>query len=322
MVHIGYTLSSEEFSANELIEQAVKAEELGFAFASISDHFHPWMDSQGHSPFVWSTLGGIAARTSHIPIMTGVTALSHRYHPTLLAQAVATVADMMPGRFHFGVGTGEALNEHVTGEVWPPFSVRKELLLESLEMIRALWEGTYTTIQGKYFEIHNAKLYTLPDELPPILLAASGENSAQLAAEISDGLVSTSPDKQVVEAFRKAGGADKPIYGQVHVCYGEDEEQAKQTALDVWGYTVLGGQASQELSIPKHYQEAIKPFATPDMVAESVVCGPDLERIHTEIQTYIDAGFTHVYLHQVGPDQRSFFDVAKREILPKYAENL
>lgn len=319
MVHIGYTLSSEEHRANDLIEQAVQAEELGFAFASISDHFHPWMDSQGHSPFVWSVLGGIAARTSKIPMMTGVTPLSLHYHPTILAQAVATVADMMPGRFSFGVGTGEALNEHIMGDTWPPVSIRQEMMEESLEIIRELWEGNYTTIEGAYYTVHNARLYTLPEKLPEIIMSATGPESGSIAGEMADALVSTSPNKEVVDAFHAAGGMDKPTYGQIHVCYDEDEEQAKQTALDIWGYTVLGGQASQELSLPKHYQEAIEPFATPDLVAESVVCGPDVDKIHEKIQTYVDAGFTHVYLHQVGPDQQGFFDMAKRDILPKYA---
>lgn len=319
MVQIGYTLSSEEFTALELVENAIKAEELGFAFASISDHFHPWMDSQGHSPFVWSVLGGIAARTSTIPVMTGVTPLSHHYHPTIVAQAVATVADMMPGRFSFGIGTGEALNEHITGETWPPVSIRQEMMVESLEIIRELWEGNYTTVEGAYYTVHNAKLYTLPRQLPPVIMSATGPESATIAGEIADALVSTAPNKEAVQAFQAAGGKGKPVYGQIHICYDEDEEKAKQVALDKWGYTVLGGQASQELSIPKHYQEAIESFATPDLVAESVVCGPDVERIHKEIQTYVDAGFTHVYLHQVGPNQQGFFEMATRDILPKYA---
>ena len=319
MVQIGYTLSSEEHRANDLIDDAVKAEETGFAFASISDHFHPWMDSQGHSPFVWSVLGGIAARTSKIPIMTGVTPLSLHYHPTIIAQAVATVADMMPGRFSFGVGTGEALNEHITGDTWPPVSIRQEMLEESLEIIRELWEGNYTTVEGAYYSVHNAKLYTLPEQLPKVIVSATGPESATIAAEIGDALVSTSPNKEVVDAFHAAGGTDKPVYGQIHLCYDEDEEKARQTAFELWGHSLLGGQASQELSIPKHYQEAIQSFATPDLVAESISCGPDVSKIHQEIQTYIDAGFTHVYLHQIGENQQAFFDIAKSEILPKYA---
>lgn len=318
MVQLGYTLSSEEFRPNDLVHLAVQAEELGFDFASISDHYHPWMDSQGHSPFVWSTLGGIAARTSRIPVMTGVTALSIRYHPTILAQAVATVADMMPGRFRFGIGTGEALNEHVTGEVWPPVSIRQEMMIESLEIMRELWQGGYTTVQGNYYEVHNARLYTLPDELPPIIVGASGPESAEIAAEIGDALVSTSPDKEVADAFDAAGGSGKPKYGQITVCYGADEEQAAQTAMDIWGYTILGGQASQELALPKHYQEAIQSVITPEVIKESVVCGPDPAKYHEKVQAYIDAGYTHLYFHQVGQDQKSFFEFAKKELLPKY----
>ncbi len=319
MVQIGYTLSSEEFNGTELIDHAVKAEETGFDFASISDHFHPWMDSQGHSPFVWSVLGGIATRTSKIPIMTGVTPLSHHYHPTIMAQAAATVADMMPGRFSFGIGTGEALNEHITGKVWPPVSVRQAMMKESLEIIRELWEGNYTTVEGEYYTVHNAKLYTLPKELPPVIISATGPESATIAGKIGDAIVSTAPNKEAVDAFRAAGGEGKPAYGQIHLCYGEDEQQAKETALQYWGHSILGGQTSQELSLPKHYQEAIKSFATPDLVAEKITCGPDVDKIHQQIQTYIDAGFTHIYLHQIGPDQENFLDMAKQEILPKYA---
>jgi coenzyme F420-dependent glucose-6-phosphate dehydrogenase len=319
MVQIGYTLSSEEFGPNELVEQAVKAEELGFQFASISDHFHPWMDSQGHSPFVWTTLGGIAARTSTIPIMTGVTALSWRYHPTILAQAVATVADMMPGRFRFGIGTGEALNEHVVGAPWPPVSIRQDMMIESLEIMRSLWEGNYTTVQGQFYEVHNAKLYTLPEQLPPIIIGANGAESAEIAAEYGDALVSTSPDKETVDAFDGAGGKGKPKYGQITVQYSDDEEKSAQTAIEYWGYTVLGGQASQELALPKHYQEAIEGLATPEVIKKSVVCGPDPQKYHDKVQEYVDAGFTHVYFHQVGPDQEGFFDFAKKELLPKYA---
>lgn len=318
MVQIGYTLSSEEFGPRDLVDLAIRAEELGFDFASISDHYHPWLDAQGHSPFVWSTLGGIASRTSTLPVITGVTALSLRYHPALLAQAVATVADMMPGRFSFGIGTGEALNEHIVGGNWPPVSIRQDMMEESLEMMRELWKGGYTTIQGSYYDVHNARLYTLPEEPPPVLVAASGVDSATLAAEIGDGLISTAPDKEVVDAFRKTAGDDKPIYGQVTVSYDKDETAAKETALRFWGQTVLGGQASQELPLPKHYQEAIEPFVTADMIAESVVCGANTEKYHEKIQEYIDAGFSHIYIHQVGLDQKGFFGFAEREILPTY----
>lgn len=320
MVHLGYTLSSEEFRPNQLVENAVKAEEAGFEFTSISDHFHPWLDSQGHSPLVWTVLGGIAARTSKIDVITGVTPLSIHYHPTLLAQAVATVADMMPGRFSFGVGSGEALNEHITGEVWPPVSIRHEMMEESLEIIRELWQGGYTTVEGPYYTVHNARIYTLPEQLPPVIVSATGPEAAEIAGRIGDALISTGPDKETVDAFRNAGGEGKPVYGQITLCYDEDEEKAKQTALDIWGQTLLGGQISQELSLPKHFQEGIEHFATPELIAEAVTCGPDPAKHHAKIQEYIDAGFTHIYFHQIGQDQEAFFDFAKKEILPKYGQ--
>src|SRR5699024_8270482 len=196
--------------------------------------------------------------------------------------AVATVDDMMAGRCSFGIGTGEALNEHITGEVWPPVSIRQKMLKESLQIIRDLWEGTYTTVEGEYYTVHNAKIYTLPEQLPPVIISAAGAETATLAGEIGDALVSTAPNKEAVDAFNAAGGEGKPTYGQIHLCYDTDEEQAKQTALKYWGHSILGGQTSQELSLPKHYQEAIKSFATADMVAESMVCGSDVDKIHQE----------------------------------------
>lgn len=318
MVQIGYTISSEEFRPNELVEQAVKAEQTGFTYAGISDHYHPWMDAQGHSPFVWSTLGGIAVKTSQLKVMTGVTAPIIRIHPTIIAQAAASVADMMPGRFLFGVGTGEHLNEHITGEQWPPISIRQEMLAEAVEIIRELWQGGYKTIQGDYYDVQNARLYTLPDELPPIYVAASGPESGSLAATIGDGLISTSPDQETVQAFDGSGGTNKPKYGQLTVCWAKDEDEAVETATTNWGYTILGSQMSQELALPKYYQEAVEKLATPELIKESIVCGPDPEKFHARIKEYTDAGFDHVYLHQVGPDQDGFLDFAKKELLPKY----
>jgi len=318
MVQIGYALSSEEFRPNELVENAVKAEQAGFSYGLISDHFHPWMDSQGHSPFVWSVIGGIAQRTSQFQLGTGVTALNIRYHPALIAQAAATLADMMPGRFFLGVGTGEYLNEHITGEHWPPISVRQEMMAESIEIIRELWQGGYTTIHGAFYTVENARLYTLPETLPPIMVAASGTESAELAGEIGDGLVSTSPEKESVQAFDEGGGSGKPKYGQMTVCWGTDEEQATQTALKYWGYTGLPGQLSQELALPQYFQEAAQ-LVTPETLKKSVVTGPDAAMYHEMIKQYTDAGFTHVYIHQIGPDQDGFFEFAKKEILPKYA---
>jgi G6PDH family F420-dependent oxidoreductase len=250
-------------------------------------------------------------------IGTGVTCPIIRYHPAILAQAVATVADLLPGRFYFGVGTGEYLNEHITGEHWPPISTRQDMLAEAIDLIRDLWEGDYTTRYGEYYTVENARIYTLPETLPPIYVAASGPESAQLAASIGDGLISTSPDKKSLDAYTESGG-QAPIIGQVTVCWGTDEQAQIELAKEIWGYTVLPGQLSQELALPAYFEQGMK-LATNELVAQAVVCGPDPEKYHQKIQTFIDAGFTHVYLHQVGPDQKGFIDFAKKEILPKYA---
>lgn len=318
MIQLGYTLSSEEFRPQELVAQARRAEEAGFSFALISDHFHPWMDIQGQSPFVWSTLGGIAQVTEHIEIGTGVTAPIIRIHPAIVAQAAATVADMLPGRFFLGVGTGEYLNEHITGEHWPPVSRRQAMLAEAVDIIRSLWAGDYTTRYGEFFTVENARLYTVPETLPPIHVAASGPESATLAGTIGDGLISTSPDAETVKAFAANGGDGKPRYGQMQVCWAEDEREAMQTARDRWGYTALPGQMSQELALPAYY-DAATDLVTPEIVAKKVVCGPDVEKYLAQIQQYVDAGFTHVYLHQIGPDQEGYIRFAEKELLPRLA---
>jgi len=317
VVELGYTLSSEEFAPNDLVAQARRAEEAGFAFALISDHFHPWMDSQGHSPFVWTTLGGVANVTERMQIGTGVTAPIIRYHPAIIAQAAATVAAMMPGRFFLGVGTGEYLNEHITGEHWPPISRRQDMLVEAVGIIRDLWAGGYTTRYGDFYTVENARLYTLPEALPPIHVAASGTESAAMAGKLGDGLISTSPDGETVTTFSASGGEGKPRYGQMTICWAEDEQEAMQTAYKYWGYTVLPGQMSQELALPAYYDAGAE-LVTPEDVAKKVVCGNDVERYLKQIQQYVDAGFTHVYLHQVGPDQEGYIRFAERELLPRF----
>jgi coenzyme F420-dependent glucose-6-phosphate dehydrogenase len=231
VIKLGYTLSSEEFDAPSLVAQAERAEQVGFAFASVSDHFHPWVDEQGESPFVWGTLGAISQRTERIELMTGVTCPTTRIHPAIVAQAAATAASLFPGRFSLGVGTGENLNEHILGDRWPGVVERQGRLEEAIEVIRELWEGKLTSHRGQHFTVENARLYSLPDELPPLLVAVAGESSVELAARFGDGLVGTAPVAESVEQFRSEGGADKPTYGQLHVCWAEDEEAAKKLAL-------------------------------------------------------------------------------------------
>ncbi|HVL81408.1 MAG TPA: TIGR03557 family F420-dependent LLM class oxidoreductase [Actinomycetota bacterium] len=317
MTAIGYALSSEEHAPNDLVRYAAAAEEAGFGYALISDHFHPWVDKQGHSPFVWSVIGGIAQATDRLRLGTGVTCPMIRIHPAICAQAAATAAAMMPGRFFFGVGTGENLNEHILGDRWPPIDVRLEMLEEAVEVIRLLWQGGTQSHRGRYYTVENARIYTLPDELPPIVVAASGSKAAELAGRVGDGLVCTSPDAETVEAFQKAGGSG-PRYAQVTVCWAADERDAVRTAHEWWPNAATKGQLSQELARPAHFEQVAQ-MISPEDVAEEVACGPDPKRHLEMIQEYVDAGFDHVYVHQVGPDQEGFLRFYQQEILPRFS---
>jgi coenzyme F420-dependent glucose-6-phosphate dehydrogenase len=316
-VQIGYAISSEEHLPNDIVRHAQMAEEAGFTYALISDHFHPWVDAQGHSPFVWSVIGGIATATERLRLGTGVTCPTIRIHPAIIAQAAATSAAMMPGRFFLGVGTGEALNEHITGERWPETEVRQEMLEEAVEVMRLLWQGGDQSYHGMYYTVENARLYTLPEETVPVIVAASGPSSAELAGRIGDGFVTTSADQQVVQAYEAAGGTG-PRYGQMTVCWNEDEAKALQTAHEIWPNAGLPGELGQELPTPAHFEQAVQ-LVTPEKIGESVVVGPDASKYLAKIDEYVQAGIDHVYIHQVGPDQEGFIRFAEREILPQYA---
>jgi coenzyme F420-dependent glucose-6-phosphate dehydrogenase len=311
---IGYALSSEEHGPRELIGFARRAEEVGFDFLMISDHFHPWIDGQGNSPFVWGTLGAISRETERIPIGTGVTCPTIRIHPAIIAQAAATAADLLPGRFWLGVGSGENLNEHVVGRGWPAADERLDRLEEAIDVIRALWSGKDTTHRGRYYTVENARIYTLPDELPPLYVAAKGERALKLAAR-NDGLISTVPDKDTVAAFDRAGGEVKPKLGMLHVCWAETEQHAKRTAREWWPNSALPGELSVELPLPRHFEQASELISEED-VCKELTCGPDPDRHLEAIRTYADAGYDHVYVHQIGPEQEGFFRFYEREVLP------
>ena len=315
MPELGYALSSEEHPAPDLVANAVRAEECGFGFALISDHYHPWTDCQGESPFVWSVIGAIGQATERLRLGTGVTCPTVRLHPGIVAQAAATAQQLMDGRFFLGVGAGENLNEHIFGAYWPSPDERQEMLEEAIDVMRLLWQGGYQTHRGKHYRVENARIYSLPDELPPIAVAAGGPEAAKLAGEKGDALVATSPDADLVQADRDAGG-DGPRYGQLTVCFDEDEARARKTALEVWPNAGLGGELSFELPLPRHFEQAAE-VLTEDQVAESVVCGPDVDKYLEQITAFEDAGFDHVYVHQVGRDQEAFFRFAERELLIK-----
>ncbi|MPZ22692.1 MAG: TIGR03557 family F420-dependent LLM class oxidoreductase [Dehalococcoidia bacterium] len=312
---LGYAIASEEHQPRDLVRYAQMAEEAGFSFALISDHYHPWIDQQGHSPFVWSVIGAIAEATSRIELGTGVTCPTTRIHPAIIAQAAATSAVMMPGRFFLGVGTGEALNEHILGQQWPPANRRLEMLEEAIEVIRLLWQGGYKSHYGRFYTVENARIYTLPESPPPVVVAASGPESAELAGRVGDAFCSTSPDEEVVRRFNDTGGAGKPRYGMVTVCWASDEASARVTALKQWPNAAIGGQLSQELALPLFYEQAAE-TVTEDHIAEFIACGPDAEKHIEMINKYAAGGFDHICVHQVGPDQEGFFGFYQREIMP------
>ncbi len=316
MTEIGYTLSSEEFGPPDLVRFAQRAEEVGFTFALVSDHYHPWIDEQGQSPFVWTVIGAVAQATERLRLGTGVTCPTVRIHPAVVAQAAATSAAIMPGRFFLGVGTGENLNEHVTGARWPAAAERQEMLEEAVEVIRQLWQGGMQTHRGRHYHVENARLYTLPDEPPPLYVAAGGERSAELAGRIGDGLIGTAPSKETIQTFEGAGGRDKPRYGQLTVCWAEDVESAKKTTERVWPNAAISGELGQELPLPRHFEQAAEMLDQGDL-EEAMPLGPDPERYLQAIRDYADAGYTHVYLHQVGPDQEGFFRFWEEELAPK-----
>ena len=320
MATIGYALSTEEHAPDALVRNALLAEEAGFEFALISDHYHPWIDRQGESPFVWAVIGAIANATERLRIGTGVTCPTIRIHPAIVAQAAATAAALMPGRFFLGVGSGENLNEHVVGERWPPLAVRLEMLEEGIEAIRELWTGKLVSHRGKHYTIDNARLYTLPEQPPPLVVAAAGPTAAELAGRMGDGLVGVSPQAELVEAFDAAGGGGKPRYGQVQVCWAEDEQKAKQTALEWFPNIALPGDLSQELAQPAHFEQASE-LLSEDELAEIVACGPDPERHIEMIGRFSEAGFDHVYIHQIGPDQQGFMDFYAGEVFPRLSEH-
>jgi G6PDH family F420-dependent oxidoreductase len=311
-VKIGYKLFAEAFSPQELVGQAVRAEEAGFDFVEISDHYHPWLFSHGHSGFAWSILGAIAARTERIELVTGVTCPFLRYHPAIVAQAAATTALLCDGRFTLGVGAGERLNEHVVGRGWQAVGVRHELLREALEIIRLLWSGGYQSYQGRHLTLEDARVFDLPETSPRIAVAIGGSEAARLAAELGDAIFATEPEAELVDAYREAGGSG-PRYGEVPLAWAPDEAAAVESAHGMIRFGPLGWKVQSELPNPANF-EAATAFVTPDDVREVAACGPD-PSCHLEVaQQFVDAGFDHLALLNAGPDPDGFLDFFAREL--------
>ncbi len=315
--HIGYSLSTEEHRPEDLVRFARRAEEAGFEYASISDHFHPWIDAQGNSPFAWTVLGAIANATEKLELITGITCPTMRYHPAIVAQAAATVASLAPGRFSLGVGTGENLNEHIIGAKWPPYETRAAMLEEAIDVIRRLWTGETVDHEGKYFTVENARLYTQPDAPPPLLVAGSGEKAAALAGRIGDGFIGVQPDPKLVESFEAEQPKNgRPKYLQVNVCVAETEAEARKLAFEICPTVGLPGELGNLLPSPTHYEEAVQ-LLSEDDVAKVILCDPDPDAHVAKLQEGIDAGFDHLHVYQVGPDQERFFKLYEESVLPR-----
>jgi len=311
----GYTLLSEQAGPRQLIADAVSAERVGFDFAVISDHYNPWLLSQGHAPFAWSVLGAVAHATDRIALMSFVTCPLGRYHPAVVAQMAATVGVISQGRFTLGIGAGESLNEHVVGS-WPHVSVRHDMLCEALEIIRPLLAGATVQFNGSYFDVTEARLFDRPETGVPIAIAASGPASAEVAVEYGDAIVAVEPDPELIERLDSGRSAGFPRYGQVAICYGPDEQQCRKTALDQWRWSALGWPVMAELPGPASF-EAASQFVREEDVADKVPCGPDLDRHVAAVREFLDAGFTHVALVQVGAErQADFLRWAESDLLP------
>jgi G6PDH family F420-dependent oxidoreductase len=309
-MEIGYWLASEEHGPRELVENAKRAEDAGFTHLLISDHIHPWVDAQGHSPFVWGVLGAIAESTDRISIGTAVTCPLIRMHPAIVAHGAATAQSLLGGRFFLGVGTGENLNEHVLGDRWPRADERLEMLREAVEVIKKLLGGDYETYRGTHYTVEQLKLYDAPAEPPPVVVAAKAENAARLAAELGDGTMNTTPDPEIVKVFRDAGGSG-PIYGKVTGAFASSVEAARKIALERQPNVAMGGDLSTELALPRDF-EAVAKLVREEDLEGSLAFGDDPGVWREKIAAFEEAGFTHVSLHDVGEDQHGFIDFARQ----------
>jgi G6PDH family F420-dependent oxidoreductase len=315
---IGYFLSCEEYGPADLVEQAVLAERAGFSGLWISDHYHPWNDEQGQSPFVWSVIGAISQACS-LPVTTAVTCPTVRRHPAVVAQAAATSATMLGGRFVLGVGSGEALNEHILGGPWPHAERRLEMLEEAVEVIRALWSGETVSHSGEHYTVDTARIYTLPERPPAIYVSAFGPKALEVAARIGDGFITTKPDGESVAEFRRLKGDDRaPTMAGLKVAYAETAAEGLDHAHRLWANSGVPGELAQVLPSPKHFEQA-STLVTREATAGSVVCGNDVQRHRDAFQPYAEAGFDEVFVANMGPRWREMIEFYGKQVLPSLA---
>jgi G6PDH family F420-dependent oxidoreductase len=313
-VRIGYFLSCEEYTPAELLEQAELAEQAGFEGLWVSDHYHPWNDEQGQSPFVWSVIGALAQNVS-LPVTTAVTCPTVRTHPAVIAQAAATSAVMHEGRFVLGVGSGEALNEHILGTPWPTADVRLEMLEEAVEVMRRLWTGDVVSHRGEHYTVDTARLYTLPDQPPPVYVSGFGPKAVELAGRIGDGYISTMPDRELLDQFRKAAGATKPAQAGFKVSYADTHDEGVDIAHRLWANSGVPGELAQVLPSPRHFEQASQ-LVTREMTADSVVAGKDAKEHREAFEPFIEAGFDEIYVANMGPHYADMIRFYGDEVLP------
>ena len=320
-MQLGYTMMTEQAGPKDLVSHVVGAEEVGFDFAVSSDHYFPWLDSMGHAPNAWVTLGAAAQATSRIDLMTYVTCPLFRYRPAVVAQQAATLQLLSDGRFTLGLGAGENLNEHVVGEGWPPVAVRHEMFAEAVEVIRALLtaeEGSYVTYHGEYYDVDGGRIWDLPAGGVPIGIAVSGKQSCELAGAYGDVLVATEPRPELGEMFDAAGGAGKPRVGQMPICYDTDQAAAVTRAHELFRWFGLGWKVNADLPGTAGF-EAASQFVRPDDVAGAIPCGDDVDAVIEGARAYADAGFTHLALVQIGGDQQvPFLEWSERALMPAW----
>lgn len=319
-MRIGYFLSSEEYTPAQLVEQARMAEDAGFESLWISDHFHPWNDAQGQSAFVWSVIGALSQVCS-LPVTTAVTCPTVRVHPAIVAHAAATSANMLDSRFTLGLGSGEALNEHVHGDRWPSATVRLQMLEEAVDVIRKMWTGRSINHHGRHYTVEDARIYTLPSRPPEIHISGFGPKAAALAGRIGDGYITISPDPEPVEIFRDQGGAGKPIQAGYKVCWGVDDELCVRTAHELWSNSGVPGELAQVLPSPKHFEQASQ-LVTLDQTRSSIAYGQDVDRHVEAFRPFAKTGFDVVHISQMGgaregTEAKGFFDFYRDQVLPE-----
>jgi G6PDH family F420-dependent oxidoreductase len=315
---IGYFLSSEEWGPKDLVQQATQAQAAGFEGLWISDHFHPWNHEQGHSGFVWSTIAAISQAAPAMAITTAVTCPTVRIPPAVIAQAAATSAILLDGRFRLGVGSGEALNEHILGARWPEADERLEMLEEAIEVIRLLWRGGPQSHRGRHYRVEHAEIFDLPDSPPAISVSGFGPKSIDLAARVGDGYCTVGPDAEAVKRYRSGTGDDGLVQGGLKVCWDEDETRARQTVHRLWPNEALPGELAQVLPTPEHFEQA-SALVTAEQASADVPCGPDVDRHLDAIRAYEQAGFDELYINQIGPEQDAFFAAYREHVLPAFA---